>query len=166
MVCYLGAVFPSSLKNPSVGQMLSRQAQEKQKIMCSHDTYSIVLSISSNLARAAPLTQSAACKVASHYVTLRHITSQFRVPGLCANIFAHDSHLQEGPVEGTTIRLHSTAVARSSTARAPYVVEFMRTYTVDLEADPPTLHYTMDMATTTTPNMTRHLEAWLTKVSE
>lgn len=34
---------------------------------------------------------------------------------------------------------------------------------MDPTAHPPTLHYVVDMATTKTPNLTRHLEGFLTK---
>ena len=47
-------------------------------------------------------------------------------------------------------------------ASAPCVCQ-CRTYTVDPTAHPPTLHYVVDMATTKTPNLTRHLEGFLTK---
>lgn len=71
--------------------------------------------------------------------------------------------VEEGTVEGHCIRLKLTSTVRSSTARPPYVTGLERTFTVDPTAVPPTLHYVIDMATTKTPTLTRHLEAYLTK---
>mmetsp|Transcript_17361 Transcript_17361/g.43606 ORF Transcript_17361/g.43606 Transcript_17361/m.43606 type:complete len:302 (-) Transcript_17361:1282-2187(-) len=75
--------------------------------------------------------------------------------------------IEEGTLdeEARTLSLRSVCIGRSSTARPPHVVEFVRTYHVDTSTEPPTLHYTMDMSTTTWPTVTRHLEAWLTKVA-
>ncbi|KAI8999715.1 UPF0678 fatty acid-binding protein-like protein [Hyaloraphidium curvatum] len=54
--------------------------------------------------------------------------------------------------------------ARTSTARPPFVTATKRVYKLIPGAgpdDPPSLHYTMAMATTTTPQLTHHLEATL-----
>eukprot|EP00798_Chlamydomonas_sp_ICE-L_P002344 gene2344-8646_t len=74
--------------------------------------------------------------------------------------------IEEGFVEGHTIKLKTTSVVRSSTSRSPYTTGLERTYTVYPNSIPPTLHYTIDMATSSCPTMTRHLEAVLTKWDE
>lgn len=76
------------------------------------------------------------------------------------------STVEEGVVEGHTIKVKLTATSRSSTARPPHCTGLERTFVVDPDAMPPTLHYTVDMATTKTPEMTRHLEAILTRWSD
>ncbi|GAX86390.1 hypothetical protein CEUSTIGMA_g13801.t1 [Chlamydomonas eustigma] len=71
--------------------------------------------------------------------------------------------VEEGTIDGHTVRLKLTSTNRSSTARPPYPVDLERTYVVNPNSDPPTLHYVVDMATTATPTLTRHLEAHLIK---
>lgn len=73
--------------------------------------------------------------------------------------------VEEGSCSGTTVSLASTSLARSSSARPPHVTSYTRTIAVDTDREPPVLRYTMDMATTNTPQLTRHLEAELTKVA-
>ncbi|KAJ3090257.1 THAP domain-containing protein 4 [Quaeritorhiza haematococci] len=65
-----------------------------------------------------------------------------------------------------TIALKSTQLARSSSARPPHVTEYTRVMTVDPKPSPPTLKYEMHMATTTTPQLTLHLSAELTRIGD
>ena len=76
--------------------------------------------------------------------------------------------VEEGSVEGTSLSLSagSGALSRSSSARPPFVVGFERRLRVDTSTNPPTLEYDLSMATTTTPAMTHHLSARLTRVSD
>lgn len=63
--------------------------------------------------------------------------------------------VEEGDVDGSTIRLESTEIIRSSAAKEPAVTKLRRTIKM-LAADQLSIH--TEMATTTCPELTSHLE--------
>ncbi|CAG8620691.1 6588_t:CDS:2 [Paraglomus occultum] len=77
----------------------------------------------------------------------------FRCPGVAT--------VEEGQIEGTSLSLHCSNIARSASAKPPHVQEYKRRWQYDPRAN--TLTYEFFMATSQTP-MEPHLFATLHKV--
>ncbi|CAG8652337.1 13253_t:CDS:2 [Ambispora gerdemannii] len=70
--------------------------------------------------------------------------------------------VEEGQIEGTTVSLRSTNIARSSTAKPPHVAGYTRIWSVNPDTNQ--LTYTFSMSTQEKP-MEEHLVATLIKAS-
>ncbi|KAI8583341.1 hypothetical protein K450DRAFT_223156 [Umbelopsis ramanniana AG] len=69
--------------------------------------------------------------------------------------------VEEGTIDGTVIQVETISLARTSSAKAPYVTQFVRRFQVNVEES--TLHSTMGMATEAT-DLTQHLESTLKRI--
>jgi hypothetical protein len=76
-------------------------------------------------------------------------------------VLAGEWKVADGATGGFTLSLRSTSLTRTPSARPPFVTQVVRTYTLDGSTGQ--LSYSIDMATTKTPQCQNHLSGELSK---